>query len=248
MAARRVAEAATDYLAAATSEAWFEVSREEGVAGLVTAAEMGSVYTRHLVAKGSPGRFVYDRLLEAPPHGICPFCGQRTVSTLDHYLPKAYFSPLVVAPLNLVPACSDCNKAKSDFSPSCAEDQHPHPYFDNFDDECWLVARVIEDRPPGLAFSCATPDSWSAVKAARIKHHFGTLNLGALYGAHAAEELVNLRGSLQLIYPREGDEGVRNHLWTVAEGRRAAHMNSWQTAMYTALCLSDWYCAGGFDF
>jgi hypothetical protein len=245
---QHVANVSSNYLEAATAGALFEVSPEAGAAGVVAADEMEYVYTGRMAARRSPGRSVYDRLLSAPPHGICPFCGQRTVTTLDHYLPKARFSPLVVAPMNLVPSCSECNKAKSEFSPTRAGDQHPHPYFDEFDDGRWLAAKLREDSPPALLFRCQAPSDWSETKASRIERHFDALNLGALYSSHAAQELVNLRGSLRRIFPQLGRSGVREHLWVVAEGCRDAQLNSWQTAMYAALHDSDWFCDGGFDF
>ncbi len=247
-AAPDVAEAARDYGIAAVGASLHTVPETDGVPGKVTAAEMEAVYTQRLVPRGSPGRPVYERLLAAPSHGICPYCGQRVVSTLDHYLPKARYSSLVVTPMNLIPLCFECNKTKSDSRPTCAEDQHPHPYVEDFDDASWLVATVHHTSPPSLSFACIPPDAWSVTRRERIGHHFRTLKLGALYAAHGAEELVNLRGTLRSLWPTAGLEGVRGLLGVVADGHLSAHRNSWQAAAYAALRDSDWYCGGGFEF
>ena len=75
---------------------------------------MVRVYDGRMAAQGSPGRTIYDAIKLASPNGLCPLCGQRVVATLDHYLPKSRYAALAVNPANLIPACSDCNKAKSD--------------------------------------------------------------------------------------------------------------------------------------
>src|SRR6267378_3355795 len=125
-----VATAAVQYDAAASAALLHTIPEQTGV-GNVTAAEMSTTYAQRMARNAAPGRSVYDRLMTAPTHGLCPLCGQRVVSTLDHHLPKERFSAVVVAPANLVPACADCNKLKLDVAPSTAEEQTLHPYFDD---------------------------------------------------------------------------------------------------------------------
>ena len=62
-----------------------------------------------MVRKNGPGRATYDLLKLSAKGGFCPLCGQRNVSTLDHYLPKESYPDLSILPINLVRACSDCN-------------------------------------------------------------------------------------------------------------------------------------------
>jgi hypothetical protein len=242
-----VRKAASDYETAASASELYLIPEQHGIQGHVTAEEMVSLYTQRFVPSESPGRVVYDRLLAAPPHSMCPYCGQRIVSTLDHYLPKAHYSPLVVVPMNLIPVCFDCNKAKSDKGPMNAEDQHPHPYVEDFNDARWLQALLHATTPPSLRFCCSPPITWSDTKKSRISHHFHVLRLGSLYSAHAAAELVNLSASLRKIYTVMGIDGVRQHLSEIAFGHEQAQPNSWQTATYCVLRDSDWYCDGGFE-
>ncbi len=213
--------------------------------GQVTGQEMKRVY-KDTFAKSAGTRVIYDQIKKLPPNDICPICGQRTVGTLDHYLSQSEFAALVVVPCNLLPSCGDCNKAKLDAHAVIPEHQTLHPYFDNIDQERWLVADVLQTAPAALRFRAAPPAYWPQVMQQRTAHHFRKFGLGALYGSHSAVELNNMRYALQKIAERGTAEEVRSELQLRYESSLAAQRNSWQTAMYEALTGSDWFCAGGF--
>ena len=120
----------------------------------VTALMMDQLYTRRLARRGTRARRYYDELRSATPNGVCPFCAHRQVATLDHYMPKSRFPDLAVTPANLVPACSDCNKAKLDQLPATNLEAVIHPFYDRLGGATWLGAEVIEAVPTGLRFSC----------------------------------------------------------------------------------------------
>ena len=64
------------------------------------------------------------------------------MKNLDHYLPKAKYPTLSVAPNNLIPSCRDCNMDKRD-SASCDSQNIPvHLYFDDIPNEPWLHVTV----------------------------------------------------------------------------------------------------------
>jgi hypothetical protein len=213
----------------------------------VSTGEMVDVYKKRMAKKDAPGRPLYDRLMAAPPHGRCPLCGQRTVSTLDHHLPKSLYPGLAVNPLNLVPACADCNKEKGEFAPSAPHEQSLHPYFDDVDGETWLFAEVLERTRPTMRFVVRPPATWLPQTARRIAHHFQLFRLGELYGSHAGEELVNIRYGLSTLFAAAGAQAVRIHLDAQAISFLKARRNTWQAAMYRALADCDWYCEGGFE-
>lgn len=194
----------------------------------------------------APGRPIYDKLLAAPKHGICPLCGQRTVSTLDHHLPKDHYPALAVVPVNLIPACAECNKGKTNAIPEFREDQTLHPYYDNIENDSWLNAGVVQGSPVALRFFVDPPNTWDDLMAARVRCHFKVFKLATLYASHAACELVSIQYRLGPLFDKGGAGAVRDHLQKEAESREFAHKNSWQTAMYKALAASDWYCNGGF--
>lgn len=239
-------DAASDlYDQAATLGKLHRLTSKEAVPA-VSAAEMEKVYTQRMARRGAPGRVVYDSILGAAPNGVCPLCQQRVASTLDHHLPKAWFPALVVAPLNLVPACSDCNKAKSDALPRSAGEVALHPYYDDIDSVSWLAAEVIESAPSAVIYRVGAPSHWDRVLARRVQRHFALLGLGQLYAAQAAEELLNLRHQMGLVHKAAGEIGIRDELSARYLSCFEARRNGWRTAAYRAWAESDWFCRGGF--
>jgi hypothetical protein len=209
-------------------------------------SDLAKVYTDRMAKISAPGRLDYDALKLAAKR--CPLCGHRGVSTLDHYLPKTAFPLLCVTPANLVPACSDCNKMKSDGVPANAADQALHPYFDNVDQDTWLKAEVVQDKPPALIFRVDPPQHWATGLADRVQHHFKTFGLASLYGVEAASELAEKAYQLAQVHKAGGEQAVKEHLDMEAISRGKVNRNHWRTAAYRALADSSWYCSGGFDF
>ncbi|GAA5509516.1 hypothetical protein [Novipirellula caenicola] len=241
-----IAKTAAEYRKKAEATKLFRL-KPMHCAGDVKKDELTSVYTSRFALKGSPGRHIYDRLKNAPAHGRCPLCWQRTVGTLDHYLPKAEFPIYSVLPINLIPACIDCNKLKSDEVPRKASEQTIHPYFDNFEDDRWLVASHKEDDPYTVRFSTDPPDKWTSIAKKRLQKHFQTFELGVLYSSHAAVEIEGIIPRLKNIKRIAGTCGVKTHLHEEWESRLNARTNSWQTALYCELSSNKWFYSGGFE-
>lgn len=241
-----IARASEDYELAACSASLHTLPPSETVSGIVSGREMIEVYNRRMAKKGAPARLIYDELLAAPAHGRCPLCGQRTVSTLDHQLNKASYPALAVSPVNLVPACWDCNRAKMSRAPRSRCEETLHPYFDNIDDNRWLSAEILESNPIVIRFFVYPPSNWDPVTAARVRNHFRTFRLSSLYSAQAADEIANVRFQLSILFDRAGSGAVRTHLMERAESCEAARKNSWQTATYAALARNEWFCSLGF--
>ncbi|MGW0710510.1 HNH endonuclease [Streptomyces sp. NPDC002643] len=192
---------------------------------------------------GRPGRAIYDELKMAAV--VCPLCGHREVTTLDHHLPKSVFPLLAVTPANLIPCCSDCNRTKQSAAPNQAEEQTLHPYFDNIDDEQWLAAEVLQGAPTALRFFVHPPRGWSDDLRARVIHHFETLGLADLYGAQGATELAGNAYALQRSFEAGGAGAVRDYLQLQAESWNRRWRNHWKGAAYMALAASDWFCTVG---
>lgn len=246
--------AATDSVVTASSEfdraarrgTLHQIATHDVVAPDVTVDEMEKVYTQRMAKTGAPGRDIYDEIFSSSPQGRCPLRTQRSAATLDHYLPKAHYPSLAVAPLNLVPTCSDCNKAKLAAVPARAEEVGLHPYYDDLGDEIWLHARVIKRRPAAVKFSVNAPTAWDAVLSTRVEHHFRVLGLAALFASEAAEELINVRHQLTTLGAADPADGVKDELARRAESCAAGRSNGWRAATYRAWRESDWFCQGGF--
>lgn len=223
------------------------ITGTQGVAGHVSTSEMDRVYENTFV-RSRKTRHIYDSIKKRPENDICPLCGQRTVFTLDHYLPKSTHPVLAITPVNLVPACGECNKIKHEHLAALSTDQTMHPYFDYMDDDRWLFAKVQQHEPATLFFSPDPPMHWGDVKRQRVITHFKVFDLGKLYASHSAVELRNIRFALQKISENNPPQIVRDHLKSEADSRAAAHPNSWQRAAYAALVDSEWFWSGGFNY
>lgn len=214
--------------------------------GNITAEEMVKVYTGRMVGKDAPGRAVYDRLISGAPHERCPLCGVGTVSSLDHFLPKASFPVFAVTPNNLVPSCSWCQENKREYFPQANSKQLIHPYFDDFEEVQWLHARVIETTPAAFEFFASLPEGWNVATRERLEAHLTQLRLYRLFASNSASRLCEIRARLGVLLQRGGAEAVRSHLKEESESLEVDHKNSWQSAMFRAAHQSDWFCDGGF--
>lgn len=206
---------------------------------------MGTIYKSHFARTGSPSRSLYEAIRQAPPFGICPLCGQRTVASVDHYLPQSLFPVFNLTPANLIPACSDCNKNKLAKAAQKAEEQTLHPYFDDLGSARWLVALVEQSAPPTITFSVRPAPHWAGVLAERVVRHFKVMGLAELYAAQAASELADISLGLTEVGQSTGPDGVYAHLNSELRTRHARDPNSWKTALYEGLRDSKWFCTEG---
>jgi hypothetical protein len=239
-----VVEAAElDYLAKGATSQLHLIQPTQLVGEWVIGDEMVSLYTGNLAKKNTAARHIYDSLKSAAPHSICPLCAQRVVTTLDHYLSKSHFPSFAVSPINLVPACTDCNKAKLATHAATAEKQSLHPYFDAVDSTVWLHADVIQTSPPALSFRVIPDLNWTQLLADRVQHHFEIFKLSSLYSIQAGMELINIRFGLE---EAAAANSLQVHLADQARIRRKGARNSWQAAMHEALSNSVWFCTTGY--
>lgn len=205
--------------------------------GDVTKREMANVYETKLAGADGPGRKYYNKYMAAPRNGICPYCGVRTVSNLDHFLPKSKYPSLAITPANLVPACWDCNMGeKKTLAPASARETPLHPYFDEVEGARWLAAELSVDRGVLLArYHAIKPDEWDELTFERAAFHLDFFKLKTLYGVHAAAEIENCRRRWASIYRRLGEDGLREEFAEERDSREAVSPSSWQSALYRAL-------------
>jgi 5-methylcytosine-specific restriction endonuclease McrA len=248
-----ITSAAGDYLARGRNKQLYTIPEnnyrnDEIVVGQVTKQELRDLYDIQMVSKAIPRRTIYDKLRSIAPLGKCPYCGFGHVSTLDHYLPKSKYPQLSVTPLNLIPACTDCNKGKNAGAATNAEEQSLHPYFDHehFVNEQWLFAELIQSSPVAARFYVSSPDHWDAISKNRVYAHFRDFKLGYRYAVESGTEIANKKDYLSHNWQKMGAQGVKEYLLDIAESYHRLHRNSWQTAFFQTLAGSDWYCSGGF--
>jgi hypothetical protein len=243
--ALNIQQAEATYLAMAATSTLYGVAGAAYHKGDRT-DDMVKLYSNVLSKKTSELRYIYDEIKAGAKGDICPLCEQSVVKTLDHYLEKRLFPIYAVAPINLVPSCTDCNKVRSLEKPKSASDQTLHPYFDRADDQTWLHAEILPTDPVVAEYAALRPSAWNKLKQDRVQSHFRVLGLSALYTTQAAVELSQIRSALIEIVESQGTIGLQAHLAEQADSRRTANRNSWQTALYIALSTSEGFCDGGF--
>jgi len=221
---------------------------DELIIGEVTNRELKKLYSQHMVGASKPARIIYDQLRNSAPNDICPFCGFSNVETLDHLLPQKHFPSLSIIPLNLIPACSDCNRKKREIVPQTEEEQNIHPYFDfNLISDQWLFAELdTSNSPIRFRYYVQSPNDWSTVSKSRVEKHFDTFDLAKRFTVQAGAELPNLNLEFTSNPYCNDANIIRALLDERVAARLRNHKNSWQLAMFQALAISDWYCEGGF--
>jgi hypothetical protein len=239
-----IISAETDFRVRAMAQTLHLVQSSARV-GNVRKNEMIAVYDQRMV--DGPGRPIYDRIKMLPKNDRCPYCNHRNVGTLDHVLPKTHYSALAVTPINLVGACTECNKAKHDDVPRTPQDVFLHPYFDDISHDEWLFATVSQQQQPcAFVFEIRRPNAWNDLTYARVINQFRGLSLDTLYASEAANELSEIRRGLKMHFDGGGGAAVQNELLRQFQSRRANNVNSWRTAFYRAGYQDVWFCGGGF--
>jgi hypothetical protein len=233
--------AENDYIERSISSL-FAISTGLDLAGLTT-LDMAQIY-KVTFRQGSSARKFRDQLLANAPHGTCPLCMKGVASTIDHYLAKSIHPEFAVTPINLVPACADCNRAKLDRHPTSAGEQTFHPYFDTFDEDTWIRATIEAGSSPLFVYRVDPPSHWSQIQRERAATHFKTFELGKLYAIHAGQEMASMAQTLKR-HASRGDFALKEELELLTEDRRATDPNSWQAAMYEAMAESDWFRSTG---
>lgn len=164
----------------------------DNIVGDLSKDDLVKVYDQYFTGKQKPAREVYSAIMFAA-NGRCPYCGGiGEPKNLDHYLPKKHFPQFSVLPLNLIPACRDCNMdGKGAAYARIQSELIIHPYLDHarFFNEQWLHAQYIKgagSEPAVIEYYVEAPESWNAVDKARIKNHFDSFDLLRRFSREAA--------------------------------------------------------------
>lgn len=209
--------------------------------GPLSKVTVNKLYKEKLSKAGHSARIYYDGLKSLAPNQRCPLCAVRTVTTLDHYLPKGDHPIFTVFPLNLVPACKDCNTDKLAIIPTRHGEETLHPYYDDVDGDQWLKASVEQTNPISFSYSIDRPAWWNDDLYDRVETHLRVFKLYSLYSFHAAEELSNISRTLRKVAASGTRVDLEDHLTDAYESRLEQQHNSWQTAMYRAMANNVWF-------
>ena len=239
----RIFARAAEYQFAAATGTLSGLAQDDPI--FVSRASLSGLYERVLVDDGE--RPTYLAIRSRSFRQRCPFCGQRDVQTLDHYLPKAPYPEFALLPENLIPCCFGCNHAKLDVVSGDPDQMLFHPYYDNWSN--LPIFRAVIEITDGIDVTYhVNVEDLPADVAARALAHAEQLDLATLYANQAAVELVQKREVFMLTFESGGAEALRQELEREAESRRTPFPNSWQPVLYQALSLNEGFYEGGFVF
>lgn len=151
-----------------------------------------------------PFESVYQALFESTY--FCPYCEIVKVQSLDHFLDKATYPDLATLPLNLVPACIDCNRLRPDGIVADGARCLMHPYFDKSPNDQLLKAR-IERVGSRWRADFQIEDGATGKPAAEdlYRRHHRLLGLIARYSAWADEDGIPTMRSTVATWGRDMD-------------------------------------------
>lgn len=225
------------------SSANFHAASSAGLSlGETDGDAMVKLYERQFVRnKGT--QTIRDAIKNAAPNGLCPYCGQGSVYELDHYLPKRPFTGTAVHPANLVPACRDCNRIKSQYYPSSTKPAVLHPYFDTAFDIRWLYASVVQlpNGKPTIEFSVQLATNDLTLQD-RLESHMRVFDLYERFRVRGAQALSNFEGLLRSPMVNSVNlDWAKEHLVITAFQQAGGRVNSWEFAVHEAMAQDEWY-------
>lgn len=176
----------------------------------------------------------------------CPFCGFYPPIEIDHYLPMAEFPEFSFIPINLIPICPKCNKAKSQYWIKNDERLFLNKYFDDVNIDEFLICKPkIIDRDNIIFEYCLNNEKLREIpKGDIIETHYENLNIMTIYQDNSNsilseldETLCDFKGNLEKL---KEIIGVHYHF-----SKRKYGINFYKTVIYKTIFETDdvlqWY-------
>ncbi|MBC2098412.1 hypothetical protein HCJ70_05080 [Listeria booriae] len=209
---------------------------EEALLRNIDTSDMEYLYSEKFLKKA---KVRYDQIKSLPKNGKCPYCGERLVEELDHFLPKSKYPIFSVTPYNLVPSCHKCNHNKRESAVKFASKVIINPYFDDLNKEQWLFCDIYKDKDDNIYpdYFVSPDKSLSEVQKERIRYHFELLNLKEYYEISANEVIYLYSDGWKEIFRLSGKEGLITELKKseAVYTAKKEYINSFQRALYQGL-------------
>lgn len=193
--------------------------------------DMVCLYKEKFSKKGQPGREYYNLIRVLTSH--CPYCQHNQIKQVDHYLPKSKKPTLAVTPLNLIPACKDCNEGKH------TNTGFFHPYFDDVDSNQYLYCKVsFKDDDIVFTFFAKKPLYWEETFYEKVENLFTKMNDHDLLEMFRVEARLHFN-MLKRNVIKSAKRGKDDLIDTLNDYYESAveeiGLNSWQSALFNGL-------------
>ncbi|WP_313578227.1 HNH endonuclease [Chishuiella sp.] len=132
---------------------------------------------------------VYDNRIKK----ICQYCTINSCNTLDHIVPKEEYSEFAVNPLNLLPACSECNSYKGKYWKKGGNRLFLNLYTDILPDEQYLfVDLIFNTNQIEIKFKLENINGINSTLFNLICSHYSKLNLLNRFNTNSNEIISEL--------------------------------------------------------
>lgn len=180
----------------------------------------------------------------------CPYCGFGEVADLDHHLQRAHYRPVSIFPLNLIPACAQCNRIKPKNQIVDPAKHGLNSYLEDVTTYKFLVANVsIEPitRAVVVEFQVRQSFGMSDEMFNRLTNHLVVFDLQERYGTQINIYLSGLETSFLDNYNSGGGAAVARFLRKSSKAsEKQFGWNDWRAALLRGLCKCRDFCDGGF--
>ena len=202
-----------------------------------------------LLDTGASHQEIRNDILELGRDNKCVFCSVTDVDSLDHLLPREVYPEFSVLALNLVPACSRCNRIKDRECFKATGNSLMHPYFTEMPVDPLLFVEVsVRQNAITWNYFLRRDTAIDEEAFSTIENLFVVLRLAELYRRHSVGEMQDRLLSMSSIYESGGPELLQEYLAREAESAKAGHgENYWKTAFLRALAASREFYEGGFQ-
>ena len=190
-------------------------------------------------------------MVQSSPAGrfdLCPSCSLDGANEIDHYLPQSRYPELSLAPWNLIPICSTCNRRKG--NRVADKDGRRQFLLATHDDS--TVSRLIhaEISFTGTAhvrFYIRTVENDKDDGLAVAGRHFQALNLATRYAKRATAHLSQMKNGLRRATPANIRRNITGGL---CNARTSEPVNGWRLSSYEAMVaeldeIVRWVTDGG---
>lgn len=237
--------AETVYAVCMRASAASSIPKSSDIAGVLNEGEAKYVYDSLRRLKYG-GMTMADAIFRTARFGKCAYCGHGAPIQLDHYLPRSSYVEYSFCPLNLVPACANCNSTafKGANPPAGPQDTFFHPYYDNPDDGRWLfVNMTVGSDGLEVKFDVQRPAGWPIDKYQRVAYTFRKLRLSKVYAQDVISEISARRDVLGKIFKSAAAAGLQSFFAEQGAQYASDNPNAWIRVAYEYLSKTGAICS-----
>lgn len=173
------------------------------------------------------------------PHETCPYCTIGPINSFDHFLPQSEFAELSDNPLNLIPACTECNGHKNNVWRKNGGSLFLNLYTDDIPEQQYLfVALNIDGQSVDAQFEVQNPNAIiEDTLFDKIAYHYEKLELCHRFRMQREEVLSPLANEIHSLHSILDDSQIIQVVYLHIENERRRYgFNYWKAILMEEVC------------